>query len=137
MIKPSAFVFCYLFVASLTDASKMSFLQRCQRFTATSIITASTLYHPHSVDAFGPVEMTLSDITYKTVELCNGKKPIMPGQKAMEGLFPACIEVSAVVKNPSDKNLKDVSVYGFVKENDAGNSGRLNIIANLSLFWLL
>jgi hypothetical protein len=44
------------------------------------------------------------------------------GQKAAEGLFPACIEVSAKVSNPSGKDLKDVSVYGFVKENDAGNS---------------
>ena len=36
--------------------------------------------------AFGPVEIKLSNIKYKPVELCNGKKPIMPGQKAMEGI---------------------------------------------------
>merc|ERR1719408_180281 len=40
----------------------------------------------------------------------------------MEGLYAACIEVEANAANPSDKPLKDVSVYGFVKDNDAGNS---------------
>ena len=40
----------------------------------------------------------------------------------MEGLYPACIEVHATVTNPSGDILKDVSVYGFVKEDDAGNS---------------
>ena len=61
--------------------------------------------------------------SYKPVDLCNGQKPIMPGQKAAEGLFPVCIEVEANVNNPDkEKTLKDVSVYGFVKENGAGNS---------------
>ena len=47
----------------------------------------------------------------------------MPGQKAMEGLFPVCIQVEADVVNPEKtKSLKDVSVYGFVKEDAAGNS---------------
>ena len=37
----------------------------------------------------------------------------MPGQKAMEGLFPVCIEVEAEVTNPKEKEtLKDVSIYG-------------------------
>ena len=40
----------------------------------------------------------------------------------MEGLYPACIEVEATVNNPKESALKDVSVYGMVKENDAGNS---------------
>ena len=47
----------------------------------------------------------------------------MPGQKAAEGLFPVCIEVEANVISPEKtKVLTDVSIYGFVKENDAGNS---------------
>eukprot|EP01035_Chromulina_nebulosa_P020023 gene20023-25999_t len=47
----------------------------------------------------------------------------MPGQKAAEGLFPVCIEVEADVTNPDPaRTLTDVSVYGFVKENGAGNS---------------
>lgn len=46
----------------------------------------------------------------------------MPGQKAMEGLFPVCIEVEADALNPKNVELKDVSVYGFVKDDDAGNS---------------
>jgi len=49
------------------------------------------------------------------VELCGGKKPIMPGQKAMQGLYPVCIEVEADATNPNKQQLADVSVYGFVK----------------------
>lgn len=74
-------------------------------------------------NAFGPIDVEIKISSYKPVELCNGKKPIMPGQKAMEGLFPVCIEVEAEVVSPeSSKVLKDVSIYGFVKDNDAGNS---------------
>jgi hypothetical protein len=73
--------------------------------------------------ALGPVNMKLAVKSYKQVELCNGQKPIMPGQKAMEGLFPVCIEVEAELQNPDAKGaLSDVSVYGFVKEDTAGNS---------------
>ena len=46
----------------------------------------------------------------------------MPGQKAMEGLFPVCIEVDAEVFNPKNTELTDVSVYGFIKDDAAGNS---------------
>jgi hypothetical protein len=46
----------------------------------------------------------------------------MPGQKAMEGLFPVCIEVTADVTNPKGTALRDVSVFGFVQEDGAGNS---------------
>jgi len=76
---------------------------------------------PLPASAFGPVDVQLTMTGYKPVELCNGKKPIMPGQKAMEGLFPVCIEVEAEVVNPKNDALKDVSVYGFIKD-DQGNS---------------
>ena len=85
---------------------------------ATSIATIFS----SSAHAFGPVNMDLKIDRYTQVELCNGKKPIMPGQKAAEGLFPVCIEVEAEVINPEKKVLTDVSVYGFVKEDEAGNS---------------
>lgn len=76
---------------------------------------------PNEALAFGPVDVALTMNGYKPVELCNGKKPIMPGQKAMEGLFPVCIEVEAEVVNPKNEPLTDVSVYGFIKD-DQGNS---------------
>ena len=80
-------------------------------------------FYSSSALAYGPTEMEVSIKSYKAVELCNGQKPIMPGQKAMEGLFPVCIEVEADIKNPkATDTLKDVSIYGFVKEAAAGNS---------------
>jgi len=36
------------------------------------------------------------------------------------GLFPVCVEVDADVINPKSTPLTDVSVYGFVKDDDAG-----------------
>jgi hypothetical protein len=81
-------------------------------------ISASLYTFPASTHAFGPIEITLENMKYKQVDLCNGKKPIMPGQKAMEGLYAVCIEVDADAVNPSGKSLKDVSVYGFVKVNN-------------------
>lgn len=98
---------------------------RLARRAATGLVLPFLLGQslPGQSLAFGPVEIPLTVGSYKQVEpLCNGQKITMPGQKAMEGLYPACIEVEASVKNPSDKTLKDVSVYGFVKENVAGNS---------------
>lgn len=85
---------------------------------ASSLVTTSL----QPVHAFGPVNMELKITNYNQVELCNGKKPIMPGQKAAEGLFPVCIEVEAELTNPEKRVLTDVSVYGFVKEDAAGNS---------------
>jgi hypothetical protein len=79
-------------------------------------------FAPSPAIAFGPTEIALKITSYKAVDLCDGKKPIMPGQKAMEGLFPICVEVEADVSNPKDTELKDVSVYGFIKDDAFGNS---------------
>lgn len=96
------------------------------RKIGTSAIAGAFLANPQFVppaSAFGPTEVKVQVLSYKVVDLCNGAKPIMPGQKAMEGLYPVCIQVEANVINPDKaKTLKDVSVYGFVKEDGAGNS---------------
>ncbi len=110
------------------NRASSTFEKKLLKQFATSFAAASLLQLPMSpvlqpVQAFGPVEMKDFKIKkYDNVELCDGKKPIMPGQKAMEGLYPACIEVEATLTNPNDKTYKDVSVYGMVKENEAGNS---------------
>ena len=38
------------------------------------------------------------------------------------GLFPVCVEVEADVINSKSTPLTDVSVYGFVKDDDAGSN---------------
>lgn len=101
--------------------SKLSWARRVLTSAAVAIPLSATGI-PGLAQAFGPTELSVNVASYKAVDLCNGKKPIMPGQKAMEGLFPVCVEVEAEVANPAEKTLKDVSVYGFVKENNAGNS---------------
>ena len=101
--------------------SNIKFNPKVTSKIASAFLAASTCF-PISSYGFGPINIDLNIVSYKQVDLCNGQKPIMPGQKAAEGLFPVCIEVEVDVKNPDSKPLSEVSIYGFVKENDAGNS---------------
>lgn len=109
-----------------TNGMKSNMFSRAMMKSAGVLIASVGFSLPMNVpvaQAFGPVELTVKIRGYSQVELCNGQKPLMPGQKAMEGLFPVCIQVEADVVNPEKtKSLKDVSVYGFVKEDAAGNS---------------
>lgn len=51
-----------------------------------SLSSSSSLLSQQSVAyAVGPTQVPLTITSYKAVELCDGRKPIMPGQKAMEG----------------------------------------------------
>lgn len=124
-------VFLYLFGICESSAykstiAKPNMFNRAMMKSASIVIASVGLYLPANVpvaQAFGPVELTVKVRSYSQVALCNGQEPLMPGQKAMLGLFPICIEVEADVVNPDkSKSLKDVSVYGFVKEDAAGNS---------------
>jgi hypothetical protein len=108
--------------SSSSSISSSSSLQK----TLVSLVATFGLLLPVPANAFGPQDVDLKIVSYKQVELCDGKKPIMPGQKAAEGLFPVCIEVDADVTNPGKTELKDVSVYGFIKEDAAGNSVLVN-----------
>jgi len=126
-------LFFALQLISISAATFTHHVKRVQRFGA-GLLLAGTL-SPISAHAFGPLGMPLSNIRYEQVEvsvwcqnsckykllcheinllgisllqLCDGKPPIMPGQKAMEGLYPACVEVHATIENPSDKTMKDV-----------------------------
>lgn len=114
---------------SVSGHSLKSFARISNRFLTSTFAAvnicfgASTFSHVSPVNAFGPQSYELKVTGYKPVDLCNGKPPIMPGQKAMEGMFPVCIEVDAdIVNTETTKTFKDVAVYGFVKEDEAGNS---------------
>jgi hypothetical protein len=61
-------------------------------FSTTNLLPPSlsptSFLSQHSVAyAVGPTQVPLTITSYKAVELCDGRKPIMPGQKAMEGLI--------------------------------------------------
>lgn len=77
------------FSLSLKIAQRNSF--RVNRAFLSKLIStaaiASCLNIPRA-NAFGPTEIDMKITSYKQVELCSGKKPIMPGQKAALGLFP-------------------------------------------------
>ena len=52
-----------------------------------SLSSTSFLSQQSVAYAVGPTQVPLTITSYKAVELCDGRKPIMPGQKAMEGLI--------------------------------------------------
>lgn len=61
-------------------------------FSTTNLLPpslSSTLFLSQQSVAYavGPTQVPLTITSYKAVELCDGRKPIMPGQKAMEGLI--------------------------------------------------
>lgn len=61
-------------------------------FSTTNLLppslSSTSFLSQHSVAyAVGPTQVPLTITSYKAVELCDGRKPIMPGQKAMEGLI--------------------------------------------------
>lgn len=99
------------------------YLKNLKTMLSTFIFCQSCLLNPSPSYSFGPTELQINILNYNIVELCNGQKPIMPGQKAAEGLFPVCVEVEAEITNPQTSGtLSDASVYGFVQETAAGNS---------------
>lgn len=108
-------------IQSKWQKTAMKFNAKLSSKIAATFLATSACF-PMTSYGFGPVNVGLEILSYKPVDLCNGQKPIMPGMKAAEGLFPACIEVEVNVNNPESKPLTDVSIYGFVKDNDAGNS---------------
>ena len=56
-----------------------TFSKRIQRFAA-GVISAGVLgTNVGAAHAFGPIDLNLKINSYKNVELCDGKKPIMPG----------------------------------------------------------
>jgi hypothetical protein len=59
---------------------------------ASIAIASACTTSPTPSLAFGPTDVAINIVDYKQVDLCNGQKPTMPGQKAALGLFPVCIE---------------------------------------------
>lgn len=70
--------------------------------------------------AIGPVKVDLKPISY-LAKPCPPSKPI-PGEKAMKGLRGLCVTVQADLQSVTPKQLEKVGVYGFVTDDDTGNS---------------
>jgi len=70
--------------------------------------------------AIGPVRVDLKPISY-FAKACPPSKPI-PGEKAMKGLRGLCVTVQADLLSVSPKALEKVGIYGFVTNDDTGDS---------------
>lgn len=70
------------------------------------------LQQPQEAQAIGPVRIDLLNPVY-TATPCPKDKPI-PGEKAMKGMRPMCVNVQVSLENQPDKDLEKVGVYGFV-----------------------
>ncbi len=78
-----AFLFYVMYVCAAASATRSNFLQRTRKAAAigvSAMFVAASFTAP--VSAFGPTEVEVTITGYKRVELCDGKKPIMPGMKA-------------------------------------------------------
>jgi hypothetical protein len=67
-------------------ASKFSFPHKIKKFAAGILVAGSITPQIEIANALGPLYLPLSDIRYEQVELCDGKPPIMPGQKAVRSI---------------------------------------------------
>lgn len=71
-------------------------------------------------NAVGPVKINIINPTY-TASPCPKDKPI-PGEKAMKGMRPMCVQVQAELAENSPKDLVDGGVYGYVDDATTSES---------------
>jgi len=71
-------------------------------------------------NAVGPVKINIINPTY-TAYPCPKDKPI-PGEKAMKGMRPMCVQVQAELAENSPKDLVDGGVYGYVDDATTSES---------------
>jgi hypothetical protein len=77
-------------------------------------------FAPSSAQAIGPVKLDLINPVY-AAQPCPPSKPI-PGEKAMKGLRGLCVTVKADLAEQAPKDLEKVGVYGFVVDEETGDS---------------
>ena len=86
-------VFAFL---SEISASKIGFghqLRKVQRFSAGLFVAGALTPQIYAANALGPLSLPLSNIKYQQVDLCDGKPPIMPGQKAVRKTYACCFTI--------------------------------------------
>lgn len=88
--------------------------------TAAAGLGMAGLFTPPPAHAVGPVKINLLNPTYSAVP-CPKDKPI-PGEKAMKGMKGLCVTVNVDLENPPEKPLELVGVYGFVTDQETGES---------------
>mmetsp|Transcript_11465 Transcript_11465/g.21674 ORF Transcript_11465/g.21674 Transcript_11465/m.21674 type:complete len:244 (+) Transcript_11465:51-782(+) len=77
---------------------------------------------PASVGAFGDVKMPMSNLRWKEVQCDPDKGEMLKGTRATYGLEPRCVEVTAEVTNPENRNLEKAGVFGKVNNVEEGTS---------------
>ena len=88
--------------------------------TSAAAVVLASLGSPEPAQAVGPIKLALEPIKYKAAP-CPPSKPI-PGEKAMFGMRGLCVTVEANLLEGTPKDLEKVGVYGFVVDEDTGNS---------------
>ena len=83
--------------------------------TTTSIVST-----PQPAQAVGPTKINLLNPVYYAVP-CGKDKPI-PGEKAMKGMRGLCVTVTVDLEDAPEKVLDKVGVYGFVTDEESGES---------------
>lgn len=96
-------------------------------------IAAATLASaPFSASAFGEVKMPMSNIRYVEVKCDPNKGETLKGTKATYGLDARCVEVTATVTNPENKDLRKAGVFGRINDAAAATSVLANAMDGAS-----
>lgn len=101
--------------ASLVSENVLSILSNGNSNTHDNYLNTKYLISAGGVaNAVGPVKINIVNPTY-TASPCPKDKPI-PGEKAMKGMRPMCVQVKAELAENSPKDLVDGGVYGYVDD---------------------
>jgi len=97
---------------------------------ATATLASSFLARANVASAIGPVSMELSNIEYAAdtcpPELKAGRIGGSFGGTVTKEVTQQCVRVTATMTNPTKAPIKDIAVFGFVLDEQAGAS----VIAN-------
>jgi len=97
---------------------------------AASTVVSSFLTRSEPASAIGPVSMELSNIQYEAdtcpPELKAGRIGGSFGGTVSKEVTQQCVKCTATLTNPTKNTLKDIAVFGFVLDEQAGAS----VIAN-------
>ncbi len=112
----------------LRGPSRRAFVSSTTAILSTAILSSSSsqilpLLPAHAI---GPVKIELTNPKYQAI-ICPKDRPI-PGEKAMKGMRGLCVTVQATLAERPDKELSRVGVYGFVTDEESGESVRTHVL---------
>lgn len=100
--------------------TRRTFFSKTSSIVSLGFVSINSLQPLESANSIGPVKISLINPVYLAAP-CPPDRPI-PGMKAMKGMRGLCVTVKADLESPPPNNLEKVGIYGFVIDENTGNS---------------